>query len=153
MRVLVDTNVIADWLMCRSPFFNDSKYIIMECLKGNIEGFITSHTVTDLFYILRKDFSVEKRKQLLLLLCRHFNILIEDKNTIISALSNDSWNDLEDGLQMLCAYLNKLDYVITRDIEDFRSSKIPAVSPHSFIEKSGENFLSEQQRKNGYAEE
>lgn len=54
---------------------------------------------------------------------------------------------------VLQGYYSKLDYVITRDIEDFRSSKIPAVSPHSFIEKSGENFLSEQQRKNGYAEE
>lgn len=34
---------------------------------GDVEGYLTAHTFPDLFYILRKDLDVSKRKQLLLL--------------------------------------------------------------------------------------
>lgn len=61
---------------------------------------MTSHTLSDLFYILRKNFDVEKRKKLFLFLCEHMNIIPEDKETIEKALSCEKWNDLEDGLQM-----------------------------------------------------
>ena len=56
MRVLIDTNIILDWLMCREPFHDDSRLVMKECMFGDLKGYISAHTLTDLFYILRKDF-------------------------------------------------------------------------------------------------
>ena len=89
--------------------------------------------LTDLFYILRKDFNVDERKRLLLMLCRRFHIIAEDKASMIAVLSGTGWDDLEDGLQMLCASLRKLDFIITRNIKDFRNSVVPAIMPDQFI--------------------
>lgn len=116
MRVLIDTNIILDWLMSREPFQENARYIMEKCLFGDLEGYLTVHSLTDLFYILRKDFDVDKRKELILLLCDNMNIIAENKETVKSVLKNTSWSDLDDGLQMECAYHEKLDYIVTREI-------------------------------------
>ncbi len=134
MQILIDTNVILDWLMHREPFSENAKYIMEEAMFGNVEGYLTAHTFSDLFYILRKDIDVSKRKQLLLLLCEYFHIIVENKETIRMALLNERWNDLEDGLQMQCAIEKNLDYIVTRNKKDFSSSKVKAILPEEWIE-------------------
>lgn len=134
MRVLIDTNVILDWLMHREPFHQHADAVLRACITGKLGGCLAAHTFSDLFYILRKDFDVPTRKELLLLLCNRFQIIIEDKPTIMTALQNENWDDLEDGLQMQCAIISKADYIITRDTGDFQASLIPAVSPEEFLD-------------------
>ena len=119
--------------MARSPFYANAERIMKECLFGDVEGYLASHTITDLFYILRKDFSVEERKQLLLLICNHLQIIIEDKALIVAVLKNEKFNDIEDGLQMMCASLQNLDFIVTRNISDFQNSKVPAILPEEFL--------------------
>lgn len=134
MRVLIDTNIVLDWLMSREPFQDNARYIMEKCLFGDLEGYLTVHSLTDLFYILRKDFDVDKRKKLILLLCDNTNIIAEDKQAVKSALSNENWNDLEDGLQMQSASHEELDYIVTRNIKDFRTSLILPILPEQMIE-------------------
>jgi hypothetical protein len=87
-----------------------------------------------MFYVLRKDMEVAKRKQVLLLLCRYFIIVPEDADMLSEVLENDECLDLEDGLQMQCAWNERVDYIITRNIKDFSTSLVPAVLPKIFIE-------------------
>ena len=42
--------------------------------------------------------------------------------------------DLEDGLQMQCADKEEIDYIVTRNIRDFKMSKVLAIEPEQFIE-------------------
>ena len=133
MRILVDTNVILDWLMSRSPFYSNAERIMKEYFFGNIDGYIASHTITDLFYILRKDFSVEERKQLLLFICSRFQSISEDKAAIVEVLEDERCKDIEDGLQMMCASLQNLDFIIKRNISDFQNSIVPAMLPEEFL--------------------
>ena len=132
MNVLIDTNVILDWIMAREPNAKNAKRIMEQCLFGNIQGYLTSHTITDIFYILRKDFSVEKRKQLLKLLCEELQIIPENCETILRTLQHKEWNDIEDGLQMQCAEEMNLDYIITQNLKDFATSKVNAINEASF---------------------
>lgn len=112
IRVLIDTNIVLDWLMCREPFQENARFIMEKCLFGDLDGYLTAHSISDLFYILRKDFDVNKRKKLLLLLCDNMNVIIEDKDTIKTVLMNEKWTDFEDGLQMQCALREELEYSI-----------------------------------------
>lgn len=133
MRVLIDTNIVLDWLLKREAFQEQAKYIMEKSMFANVDAYLTAHTLSDLFYILRKDFDVKKRKELLLLLCDRLGIIAEDKEIIKYALAKEVWPDLEDGLQMRCADVENLDYIVTRNIKDFRGSEVLAILPEQFI--------------------
>lgn len=132
IRVLVDTNVILDWIMVREPNATNAKHVMEQCLFGQVQGYITSHSLTDIFYILRKDYSVEKRKQLLQLLCENMNVIPETRQTILHALNRREWNDIEDALQMQCAKEARVEYIITQNIKDFRTSEVKAICEEEF---------------------
>ena len=51
------------------------------------------------------------------------------------ALERNDFPDFEDCLQDECATQNHADYIITRNIDDFSSSNIPAITPLDFLEK------------------
>ena len=103
-------------------------------MSGGVDGYLTAHMMSDLFYILRKKLIAEKRKELLIFLCDTMEIISEDKETIRRALRNEQWMDLEDGLQMQCADKEEMDYIVTRNIRDFKMSKVLAIEPQQFIE-------------------
>lgn len=132
MKALIDTNVILDWIMVREPNASNAKKIMEQCLFGEVEAYITSHSVSDIFYILRKDFSVDKRKALLCLICENFHVIPENKETILEVLHCKGWKDLEDGLQMQCAKNAELDYIVTQNLKDFHESEITVVDEKEF---------------------
>ena len=134
MAVLVDTNVVLDWLLEREPFLQHAKDVLEPCLCGKVNGYLASHTLLNVFYITRKEKSVEERKEILLLLCEKFNIIGLEKEMITASLRNDAWDDLEDGLQMQCAIVENLDGIVTRDSKGFEASKVKVYSPESFLE-------------------
>ena len=98
MKVLIDTNILLDYISKRQPFFNDSSKVIKLCVEENIDGCISAHTITNLFYILRKEISVQDRKKLLIDLCQVFNVIGIDLEKLEISLKNDKFDDLEDCL-------------------------------------------------------
>ena len=131
--LLIDTNIILDWLLERQPFAENAKKIMEYCINGNLYGYIAGHSLLNIFYITRKEKNVSERKEILLMLCEWFEIIDIDKEMIIFALQNEKWQDLEDGLQMQCASHEKLDYIITRNIEDFIHCEVKALLPEEFL--------------------
>ena len=95
---------------------------------GDINGFISSHSLTDIFYISRTSYSVEDRRQLLLLIVSSFQVISESRSDFVSVLTDKNFFDLEDGLQMKCAENTNLDYIVTENLKDFNNSKVPAVN-------------------------
>ena len=59
MKVLLDTNIIVDFLSKRPVFFNEAEKIISKCRDGEIIGIVAVHTVSTLFYLLKKYVSPE----------------------------------------------------------------------------------------------
>ena len=134
MRILIDTNIILDLVQNREPYSENASKIINSCVRMENLGYISSHSLSDLFFILRKYKTVDERKALVLHLCKHFKIVSESKDFFISICNNSDWNDLEDGLQMKCAENEKLDYIITRDENNgFKNSPVKILSPEEFL--------------------
>ncbi len=137
MRILIDTNIILDLVQNREPHCENASSIINSCVKGEHMGYISSHSLSDLFYILRKDKSINERKAIILHLCKFFTIIPEAKDLFISICNNSEWNDLEDGLQMKCAEIENLDYIITRDNKNgFINSPIKTITPEEFLKRN-----------------
>ncbi len=133
MKVLIDTNIIMDEILVREPFYNYSHIVIQMCADEKIQGFLAAHTITNLFYMLRKEIPVKKRREILLGLLEFLFVESIDAKKLIRALSNEKFKDFEDCLQVECATGVKADYIITRDKNDFAESEIPCVTPAEFL--------------------
>lgn len=133
MVVLIDTNVLLDFLLGRDPYFSNADRIIKLCAEQKIQGFMAAHSIPNMFYILRKDMSVEARREVLLNLCDILAIEAINSVKVIAALKNSAFMDLEDCLQSDCAGEIKADYIVTRNIKDFEISEIPAILPEDFL--------------------
>lgn len=137
MLVLIDTNVILDILEKRDPFYEASSEILSLCAAKKIKGCIAIHSISNIFYILRKHYSAENRRRLLLGILDFLQIAGVDHENVRHALERNDFSDFEDCLQDECAMQHYADYIITRNIDDFSNSNIPAITPHDFLKKRG----------------
>ena len=64
MRVLVDSNVILDVFLMHESL-SDSYRVMKLCSERKIEGYTAAHTITSLFYILRKKFTPDERREMI----------------------------------------------------------------------------------------
>ena len=64
MVVLIDTNVIIDFLVARKPFYEASYEIVSRCISREINGYIAFHSIPNLWYILRKAPEEQRREWL-----------------------------------------------------------------------------------------
>ena len=65
--------------------------------------------------------------------CKFLTVVGIDENKIISALENEDFSDVEDCLQTECAKSCGAEYIVTRNINDFQSSTVPAITPDEFL--------------------
>ena len=133
-KILIDTNVLIDYLLEREPFFEDAKKVILSCTNGETKGCIAAHSLSNMFFILRKDYDAKERREVLLNLCKIFDVEGIDKAKLISGLQNENFSDFEDCLQMECAKSYEADYIVTRNVSDYATSEIKAILPKDYIE-------------------
>jgi len=133
MLILIDTNVLLDVIARREPYVIFSEKVIDLCRQEIINGAIAGHSVLNAMYVLRKNFTLEERKEIFLSLCEFLYVESVDFGKIIQALKDDDFSDFEDCLQMQCALNLRADYIVTRNIKDFVASEIPAVTPEEFL--------------------
>lgn len=132
MKILVDTNVLIDVAICRMPFFPLSEKVLYLCQKEIVEGVIAAHSIVDMAYILRKNLTLSEFKELILSLSEFLHVETIDFEKILRAIEDKGFKDFEDCLQMQCAINFNADYIVTRNVDDFKSSDIPAITPADF---------------------
>lgn len=135
MRALIDTNILADLLLGRDPYYDIANNILTLCANKKVSGYVAAHSIPNLFYILRNSMSKEERRVALMDICQIVKLEGIDSFKILSALDNENFSDFEDCLQEECAVAVSADYIVTRNLKDFVSSRVPAILPNEFVEK------------------
>lgn len=136
-NILIDTNVLLDYLLEREPFFENAKKVILSCIDGKVRGCIAAHSIPNMFFILRKDYNEKERREILLNLCKIFDVEGIDKAKLTAGLANDDFSDFEDCLQMECAKSYGADYIVSRNVSDYVISEIKAIEPKDFLKYEG----------------
>lgn len=133
MKLFFDTNVILDLILKRELFFDDiDKILAISETDNRIKLYVSSLTIVNANYIACRFASKERVLESLKLLRLVFEILEVSVKEIDHALYSN-FNDFEDAVQHYTALKMKCDYIITRDLNDFRNSKIPILSPPEFL--------------------
>ena len=133
MRILIDTNILIDFVSRREPFFVDALKIFELCQQEIVDGAVAAHSIVNMAYILRKDFTPDELRKILLRLCKIFQVEAIDLGKLTAALNDDNFSDFEDCLQTQCALNLRADFIVTRNVKDFAASSIPAVTPENFF--------------------
>lgn len=132
-KVLIDTDVLLDFLFDRKPFSDDASKILSLCESKQIQGFITSIMLSNIYYLLRKTAKHEKVIESLKMLMKILDIVTTDKTCVLDAL-NSEFKDFEDALQNFSAENDKeIKIIITRNIKDYKSSNLSIMEPEIYL--------------------
>lgn len=133
IRVLLDTNIIIDFLNDRQPFSFHATDIFRQARNKYIELFTSSHSFATTHYVMKKLLPEKVLRANLIKLNEHMQILPVTEKEIQHALSSN-YQDFEDAVQVFTALNGKIDYIITRNIKDFKPSPIPALTADQFLQ-------------------
>ncbi|MBT0812750.1 PIN domain-containing protein [Litoribacter ruber] len=132
-NVLIDTDIILDFFFDRKPFSDDAAKILALCEAGEITGYITPVIIRNIYYLLRQTAKHETVIDKLKDLMSFIEVLIINKEVVQQSLRS-SFRDFEDALQNYSAEsAGKLNVIITRNVKDFKHSKIGVMTPEGYL--------------------
>jgi predicted nucleic acid-binding protein len=137
MRVLVDTNVVIDVLQRREPHFADSHAVVVSCARGNVEGWFCAKAITDVFDIMHRHFHDNEP---CLDMVRKLYKLFRVANTTAASCLQAAFSlvgDYEDAIVDETAKGIGANYIVTRNVGDFKNSTVPAITPSGLMELVG----------------
>ena len=134
MRVLLDTNIVLDFLLDRLPFADEATAIWEANVRGDIEGYVLAITPVNVYYIARKIKGNEFARQCVVGLLNECYICSLDALTLQSGLDLPI-KDFEDAVQVASALNSRLDGIVTRDVGDYKDATLPVYSPTEFLSK------------------
>ncbi len=132
MKVLFDTNVILDVLFDREPFVEDASYLLSKVEQSEIIGFVCATTITTIHYLLKKALGASKASIYTESLLSLFVIAPVNRLVLEKAIKS-KFNDFEDAVIHEAALHAGAQYIITRNVKDFKKSQLPVFEPQEFI--------------------
>ncbi len=135
MKILLDCDVLLDVMAGREKFLAASARVFDACEAGEIQGAIAWHTLANAYYLADDGKTALKFFEDLL---SFVEVAGGDSGMALKAI-RAGFADFEDALQMVCAEKFEADFIVTRNLKDYRLSPIKAISPSDFAGK----FLTE----------
>lgn len=133
MRLMIDTNLFLDVLLQREPFYTDSRAVLELCERQKVSGFLSASSVTDLFYLVRRQLhSVELAYRALGSILNIVKVLTVTNEDVLNAYLQHA-SDFEDCLLATCAKANHCDAIVTRNKKDFLTFGITLFSPEELL--------------------
>ena len=132
MKVTLDINVLLDVFQKREPHYAASAPVVSLVMSGTLAGVCPAHGLTTLYYLVRKHASKPDAEDAMDQVLRHFQI---------GNLEAAEWQearqlplaDFEDAVVATVAKATASVFIITRNVEDFAGSPVPAITPADFL--------------------
>ena len=134
MRLLLDTNVVLDYLGVNEGFKDDAETIIEYAIVGDLIELVSASAITDIYYMARRKFKDSQMAVNLIKDLRAYIKTLPVTDDDIGRAIDRGWKDFEDSVQYTVAETNGVDYIITRNVSDFEENAIPVLTPREFLE-------------------
>ncbi|MFN3640019.1 MAG: type II toxin-antitoxin system VapC family toxin [Flavobacterium sp.] len=133
-KLFVDTNILIDLLSKRAPFYEAAAALFSLADKKKVNVSISSLTIANACYVLRQQMDVNNSKSILRKLRLIVDVIPLTDKVVDLALNDETFTDFEDALQYFSAMENQQEIIISRNLKDFKNSKIPTLTAQQFIE-------------------
>lgn len=138
MRLLLDTNILLDVILSDRIGKAASTEVLNLCESGSHQGLVAWQTLPTVSYYHRRGHTNQETWDMLRDLSAFVDVPTVGKSDLLKAWDY-SLADFEDALQVACAEADQADYIITRNIRDFATSPVPALTPESFLALPGDS--------------
>ena len=131
-RIFVDSDVILDVALARQPFVEASQQVLALCENGAFTGCISSNSVANIYYILRKLGGDEKARIFIKQLLK-FLVIIPVDHVGMSKALDSKFTDFEDAIQHFAALSFGCTAIVTRNVQDYKLAELNVVLPSVFV--------------------
>ena len=114
------------------PHYPASAAVLAHAEKGSIDGWISAHSLTTLFYLTARYGSRADARVAVAQILSLLHVAAVDEAVIRDALQLP-FCDFEDAVQMMAAVRIGANYLITRNIEDYAAGPVPAILPAEML--------------------
>lgn len=138
-KIFVDSDVVIDFFTDREPHVNPASEIFELNEQGMLKIYLSAVSINNIYYIVRRFLGHKKTIDVIELLTEMTEIIGTTKSEIIQALKND-FSDYEDSIQYSSALtVQGINAIITRNIKDYKNSKIAVMTPLNFLKMREKN--------------
>jgi len=137
MRVLIDTCIILDVLQKREPFLQVATEVLKEVAIKKCYGLVTAKSITDIYYLLKRDIHDEKGVRSVIKALYSFFEVVDTLAIDCYNAAFSEMNDYEDAVMTETGNRLNVDGIVTRNLRDYKLSCVKAFSPDEFL-----NYLS-----------
>ncbi|MFT4175528.1 MAG: PIN domain-containing protein [Luteolibacter sp.] len=127
MKIFLDTDVLLDVALDRQPH-SEASVRVLRWVQDGGHAAVAWHSLANCSYLLKGGRAFLEK---LLLLVEVASTGTEDAKRALAL----PMPDFEDALQAAAALAWDADFIITRNLPDYRHSPIPALSPADFLKK------------------
>ena len=133
MNLLLDTNVLIDYLGRKPPFFDSAQRVVAAGFFGDAKLWTPVQSLKDAHYVLNRHVDSQSIQKAILAACEVITpIGLTGEDALRAARLG--WRDYEDCLIALAADKARADYLITRDLRGFDRSPVPPLSPDEWLD-------------------
>ena len=132
MRLLLDINILLDVAFGR-PGEPASSQVIARCGREH-EAWLAWHSGATLAYLIERQLSAARARDFVRGLLGWAEVAVTQRADAVQALD---WPmpDYEDALQAAAAQACGAQFILTRNVRDFKGSPVPAMTPEVFIQQ------------------
>lgn len=131
-KVFIDTDVILDVALARVPFFQASRAVLAMAENGIVLAHVSSNCIANLYYILRKSGGDSNARKFIAGLVSFVTVIPVEHQNVLDSLES-KFSDSEDALQNSSAMTHQCEYIITRNIGDYKHSALKVFLPEELV--------------------
>jgi predicted nucleic acid-binding protein len=131
-NITLDSNILMDFLFKRAGHEKAAE-IFTRCARKEFTGFICAHEITTLSYFIEKSVKDKNKiKTAISGIMKRFKV-IEINEALLNKALFSAIEDFEDAVIEVSSKEKNVDYIITRNIKDFKKSLVKALTPEEFL--------------------
>lgn len=113
----------------------DSSMELFRKVKENgASAYITASSVTDIFYIIRKETHDTSRTYVIMENIFRLVAVLSVTGKDVQDAFRQKWKDFEDCVQYMAGKNSQMDYIVTVNCKDYPDALLPVMTPAAWIE-------------------
>lgn len=132
-KLLLDTNILLDFMVSERPDSDAAVELFRRCTTGRDTGYVCAGSLKDVYYVASRYLGEQAARDFTYAFLDAFEVIALDK-TLCSIAVRSNEPDFEDGLVRAAAEDKRVDLIITRGTDAFGASTIKAVTAKAYIE-------------------
>ena len=146
MKVLIDTNVILEYFMRREEYEVAERFLL-QIHERNLKAYMTVGAFYTMHYIILRYLHKDRRlygeeclrnlRSIMDRMLQLFDIAEHDKNSLLNAISDLHYKDLEDSCQYRAAVKVGCNYLVTFNTADYpvvKNAPVQVLTPQQYLD-------------------